>query len=66
VSNSRTPSGKTASRKHWSPLGQARQLVNIKQGLGTGIAKQLAGFIRESNFKLTAQIQPQQVQLALA
>jgi cyclic-di-GMP-binding protein len=29
-----------------SPLGHARQVIKIKQGLGTGIAKQLAGFIR--------------------
>ena len=40
-----------------------RQLVNIKQGLGTGIAKQLAGFIRESKFKVTTQIQDQQVRV---
>ena len=31
-----------------SPLGHARQVIKIKQGLETEIAKQVTGFIRES------------------
>ena len=46
-----------------SPLGHARQLVKIKQGLETEIAKQVTGFIRESKFKVTTQIQDQQVRV---
>src|SRR6516225_10981817 len=43
-----------------SPLGHARQLIKIKQGLETGVAKQVTGFIRDSKFKVTTQIQDQQ------
>src|SRR6516225_8766167 len=39
-----------------SPLGHARQIVKIKQGLEQPIAKQIAGFIRDRKFKATAQI----------
>src|ERR1039457_5944062 len=46
-----------------SPLGHARQLIKIKQGLETEIAKQVTGFIRESKFKVTTQIQDQQVRV---
>lgn len=46
-----------------SPLGHARQLLKIKQGLETEIAKQITGFIRESKFKVTTQIQDQQVRV---
>ena len=40
-----------------SPLGHARQVIKIKQGLETEVAKQITGFIRESKFKVTTQIQ---------
>ena len=40
-----------------SPLGHARQLIKIKQGLESDVAKQITGFIRESKFKVTTQIQ---------
>jgi cyclic-di-GMP-binding protein len=46
-----------------SPLGHARQVVKIKQGLETDLAKQITGFIRESRFKVTTQIQEQQVRV---
>ena len=36
-----------------SPLGHSRQVIKIKQGLETEIAKQVTGFIRESKFKVT-------------
>ena len=40
-----------------SPLGHARQVIKIKQGLESDVAKQITGFIRESKFKVTTQIQ---------
>jgi len=40
-----------------SPLGHARQLIKIKQGIETTIAKQITGFIRDGKFKVTTQIQ---------
>ena len=46
-----------------SPLGHARQVLKIKQGLETEIAKQVTGFIRDSKFKVTTQIQDQQVRV---
>ena len=46
-----------------SPLGHARQVLKIKQGIETEIAKQVTGFIRDSKFKVTTQIQDQQVRV---
>jgi len=46
-----------------SPLGHARQVIKIKQGIATDIAKQIAGFIREGKFKVTTQIQDSQVRV---
>jgi uncharacterized protein YajQ (UPF0234 family) len=46
-----------------SPLGHARQVIKIKQGLAPDIAKQVTGFIRESKLKVTTQIQEQQVRV---
>ncbi|MCX6893271.1 MAG: YajQ family cyclic di-GMP-binding protein [Verrucomicrobia bacterium] len=46
-----------------SPLGHSRQVIKIKQGLETEIAKQVTGFIRESKCKVTTQIQDQQVRV---
>jgi len=46
-----------------SPLGHARQVIKIKQGIATDVAKQVAGFIREAKFKVTTQIQDQQVRV---
>ena len=46
-----------------SSLGHARQLIKIKQGIPTDVAKQVTGFIREAKFKVTTQIQDQQVRV---
>ena len=46
-----------------SPLGHARQIIKIKQGLATDVAKQVTGFIRDGKFKVTTQIQDQQVRV---
>ena len=46
-----------------SPLGHARQVIKIKQGIETDIVKQVTGFIRDSKFKVTTQIQDQQVRV---
>lgn len=46
-----------------SPLGHARQLIKIKQGLEQTVAKQVTGFIRERKFKVTAQIQGNEVRV---
>ena len=46
-----------------SSLGHGRQVIKIKQGLETEIAKQITGFIRESKFKVTTQIQEQQIRV---
>ena len=40
-----------------SPLGHARQVIKIKQGIETSVAKQITGFIRDGKFKVTTQIQ---------
>ena len=46
-----------------SPLGHARQVIEIKQGIGTDMAKQITGFIRDGKFKVTTQIQDSQVRV---
>ncbi|HKQ37491.1 MAG TPA: YajQ family cyclic di-GMP-binding protein [Verrucomicrobiae bacterium] len=46
-----------------SPLGHARQVIQIKQGIETSIAKQITGFIREQKFKVTTQIQGDEVRI---
>src|SRR5580658_6115391 len=40
-----------------SPLGHARQVVKIKQGIEQAAAKQIAAFIRDTKLKVTTQIQ---------
>jgi uncharacterized protein YajQ (UPF0234 family) len=40
-----------------SPLGHARQVIKIKQGIETAVARQITGFIRDGKFKVTTQIQ---------
>jgi uncharacterized protein YajQ (UPF0234 family) len=39
-----------------SPLGHARQVVQIKQGLDPAVAKQVAQFVRDTKLKVTTQI----------
>ncbi|HTA28837.1 MAG TPA: YajQ family cyclic di-GMP-binding protein [Candidatus Cybelea sp.] len=40
-----------------SPLGHARRVVKIKQGLEQSAAKEITGFIRDTKLKVTTQIQ---------
>ena len=46
-----------------SPLGHARQSIKIKQGIESTVAKQIAGFIRDGKFKVTTQIQGDEVRV---
>jgi cyclic-di-GMP-binding protein len=46
-----------------SPLGHARQTIKIKQGIETADAKLITQFIRDTNLKVTTQIQDQQVRV---
>jgi cyclic-di-GMP-binding protein len=46
-----------------SPLGHARQVILIKQGIESTVAKQITGFIREQKFKVTTQIQGDEVRV---
>src|SRR5204863_1189528 len=39
-----------------SPLGHARQVIKLKQGIEQAVAKEVTGFIRENKFKVTTQI----------
>src|SRR5262252_5087517 len=47
-----------------SPLGHARQLIKIRQGIETSAAKQITTLIREGKFKVTAQIQDRQIRVS--
>ena len=46
-----------------SPLGHARQVIKIKQGIESTIAKQITGFIRDAKFKVTTQIMGEEVRV---
>ena len=46
-----------------SPLGHARQIIKIKQGIESTVAKQITGFIRDGKFKVTSQIQGDEVRV---
>ena len=46
-----------------SPLGHARQSIKIKQGLEQAVAKEITGFIRENKFKVTTQIQGEEIRV---
>ena len=46
-----------------SPLGHARQLIKIKQGIEPPVAKQVTSFIRDTKLKVTTQIQDSQVRV---
>jgi hypothetical protein len=46
-----------------SPLGHARQIIKIKQGLEQPVAKQITGFIRDKKFKVTTQIQGNEIRV---
>ena len=46
-----------------SPLGHARQLIVIKQGIDAPTAKQITTFIRDTKLKVTTQIQGEEVRV---
>lgn len=46
-----------------SPLGHARQVIKIKQGIESTVAKQITTFIRDGKFKVTSQIQGEEVRV---
>ena len=46
-----------------SPLGHARQVVKIKQGIEQPVAKQITSFIRDTKLKVTTQIQGEAVRV---
>ena len=46
-----------------SPLGHARQIINIKNGIESVVAKQITAFIREKKLKVTSQIQGEEVRV---
>ncbi len=46
-----------------SPLGHARQVIRIKQGLDAPTAKQVSGFVRDLKLKVTVQIQAEEVRV---
>ena len=46
-----------------SPLGHSRQVIKIKQGIETEVAKQITQFVRDTKLKVTTQIQDQQVRV---
>jgi uncharacterized protein YajQ (UPF0234 family) len=46
-----------------SPLGHTRQVIKIKQGIESAIAKQITTFIRDGKFKVTTQIQGDEVRV---
>jgi uncharacterized protein YajQ (UPF0234 family) len=46
-----------------SPLGHSRVVIKIKQGLDHVIAKQVTSFIRDGKYKVTTQIQGEDVRV---
>ena len=46
-----------------SPLGHARVVIKIKQGIEHVVAKEVTTFIRETKLKVTTQIQDQQIRV---
>ena len=46
-----------------SPLGHARQVIKLKQGLEAKVAKEVTMFIRDSKFKVTTAIQGEEVRI---
>ena len=47
-----------------SPLGHARQVIKIKQGLEQPVAKEITSFIRDRKLKVTAQIQGSEIRVS--
>ena len=46
-----------------SPLGHARQIIKIKQGIEQPVAKQITAFVRDTKLKVTTQIQGEAVRV---
>jgi uncharacterized protein YajQ (UPF0234 family) len=46
-----------------SPLGHARQVIKIKQGIEATIAKQITSFVRDAKVKVTTQIQGEEIRV---
>jgi len=46
-----------------SPLGHSRQVIKIKQGIESTVAKQVTAFIRETKLKVTTQIQGEEIRV---
>ncbi len=46
-----------------SPLGHARQVIKLKNGIASADAKLIASFIRDSKLKVTTQIQGDEVRV---
>jgi uncharacterized protein YajQ (UPF0234 family) len=47
-----------------SPLGHARQVIKIKQGIEAPIAKEITAFIRDTKLKVTTQIQGNEIRVS--
>ncbi len=47
-----------------SSIGHGRQIIKIKQGLESAIAKQVASFVRDTKLKVTTQIQGEEVRVS--
>ena len=47
-----------------SPLGHARQVIRIKQGIEATVAKQVTSFIRDTKLKVTTQIQGEEIRVS--
>jgi cyclic-di-GMP-binding protein len=47
-----------------SPLGHARQVIKLKQGIEAPVAKEITAFIRDSKLKVTTQIQGNEVRVS--
>ena len=46
-----------------SPLGHARQVIKLKQGVEPTVAKQVTSFIRDLKLKVTTQIQGEEIRV---
>lgn len=47
-----------------SSVGHGRQIIKIKQGLESTVAKQVASFVRDTKLKVTTQIQGDEVRVS--
>src|SRR6185436_18548317 len=46
-----------------SPLGHARQVIKIKQGIEHTVGKEITAFIRDAKFKVTCQLQGEEIRV---